>query len=87
MASWERKQTTINIYLLLTTTLRGESISLGYLTLSPPMSPWYLISPHNITPKSPIEVRRIKEMITNKRNSRLFIKFSLSAALEMFREQ
>ena len=30
-----------------------------------PLSDWYLVSPYNITPKSYIKVKIIKEMIVN----------------------
>ena len=44
-----------------------------------PKSDLHLISPYNITTESHINVMRIKEMITNERNSWLLDKFSLSA--------
>ena len=42
-----------------------------------PKSDKHLISPNNITPKSNIEFRRIREMIGNSRSSWLLDKFSL----------
>ena len=51
-----------------------------------PKRDWHLISPYHITPESNIKVRRIKEMITCEKSSRLFNKFSFSAPKEMFRE-
>ena len=44
-----------------------------------PKSDLHLISPYSVTTKSNIDVMRIKEMITNWRNSWLLDKFSLSA--------
>ena len=54
-------------------------IFLIYFNLLTPKSDLHLISPNNITTESHINVMRIKEMITNKRNSWLLDKFSLSA--------
>ena len=44
-------------------------IFLIYFNLLTPKSDLHLISPNNITTESHINVMRIKEMITNKRNS------------------
>ena len=52
-----------------------------------PKSDWHLISPYNITLKSHIKVMRIKEMVTNKKSSGLWNKFSSSAPEEMYEEQ
>ena len=41
---------------------------------------------YNITRESKIDVTRIKEMVTNRSNSRLFNKFSLSAFQEIYGE-
>ena len=42
--------------------------------------------PYNITRESEIDVTRIKEMVTNRSNSWLFNKFSLSAFQEIYGE-
>ena len=47
----------------------------------------YLFSSFNITPEWRIEVMRMKKMITKLISSWLLNKFSLSAPLEMYREQ
>ena len=52
-----------------------------------PKSDQRQISPYNIILESHVKVMRIKEMITNERSFWLVNKFSLSAPLEMYREQ
>ena len=47
----------------------------------------HLNSPYNITSESNMKFTRIKEMITNKRGSRLSNKFSLSAPEELYGEK
>ena len=46
-----------------------------------------LISPYNTTPEPNIEVRRIKEMITNLYSSLFLNNFPSSELWEMYREQ
>ena len=52
-----------------------------------PKGDQHIISHYNVTSKSNIKVTRIKEMITNKKSSKLLNKFSLSALKEMYRKQ
>ena len=57
-------------------------------TLWPPKSDKHLIYPCSITPESNTKVMNVKEMITNlKKSCWLLHKFSLSAPLEMYKEQ
>ena len=51
-----------------------------------PKSDSHLMFPYNITRESKIDVTRIKEMVTNRSNSRLFNKFSLSVFQEIYGE-
>ena len=62
---------------------------MSYVGINPlaPKSDKHLISPYNITPESNMKVVRVEEMITNGSSSWLWEKFSLSASLEMYREQ
>ena len=69
--------------------MRAESNGLlsSFLNSLTLLSDQHLISPHNITPESNIQVTGIKQIITNLRNSGFLNKFSLSAPSEMYREQ
>ena len=56
-----------------------SSVENKHLNPLAPESDQHLISPNYITPESHFKVKRMKEIITNKRNSWLLNKFSLSA--------
>ena len=72
-----------------TTWNTGKRLELSTTSLKPlnPKSDKHLISPYKITPESHMKVMRIKEMITREGTFWFANKFSLSARLEMYKEQ
>ena len=66
--------------------LYGRETRQNFYPLTP-KSDQRLISPYNVTPKSHIEVMRIKEMVTNQSSCGLWNKFSSSAPKRLYTEQ